>query len=527
MLNSNTEILEVCASVLDASKLDKREQKLLDGISPAPADLREEVIRRILSGDDVLGESYMRINSPGDLRPHGETYTPDKIVTSMVNYAKSMRIPKRVIDCGCGSGRFSIESANSFPEAKIIAIDSSPFATMMCKCNVAVLGLESRITVLLGDFTNSRTLNERIDGPTLWLGNPPYVRHHDLPESKKKWLAKEASRLGMRSSGLSGLHAYFFLAIAKRYREQDYGVLVTSAEWMDVKYGQLIRDLLLKKLGLKRILLADQSSSLFERINTTTVITCFDAANIGGEVEALAYDCSEPPSSAIVSSQSMLQESKWSKFFDSAGDEVVSEGYVKLGDFARVHRGIVTGANKFWVIKGDCKINVPSIPVISHAREIIGIGNSLEDIGNLSRLIILPSDLDTLDDDGKQRALEIIRKGEKEGVDKGYVASSRRNWWSIDPGKPAAILMTYMARRAPVFVANPRHVRSLNVVHGIYPDIELSSHAIDGLVEYLNQYVPISSGRTYSGGLTKYEPKEVEALRVPSPKMLEEDAWRS
>ena len=87
--------------------------------------------------------------------------------------------------------------------------------------------------------------------------------------------------------------------------------------------------------------------------------------------------------------------------------------------------------------------------------------------------------------------------------------------------------MTYMARRAPVFIANPERIRSLNVVHGIYPLVELSDFAVSGLVAYLNSSVARSEGRTYSGGLTKFEPREVENLWVPSPAMLEEGSWRS
>ena len=35
------------------------------------------------------------------------------------------------------------------------------------------------------------------------------------------------------------------------------------------------------------------------------------------------------------------------------------------------------------------------------------------------------------------------------------------------------------------------------------------------LVAWLNTHVGTAAGRTYAGGLTKFEPKEVERLRIP------------
>jgi hypothetical protein len=40
------------------------------------------------------------------------------------------------------------------------------------------------------------------------------------------------------------------------------------------------------------------------------------------------------------------------------------------------------------------------------------------------------------------------------------------------------------------------------------------------LVTWLNKNISTGSGRTYAGGLTKFEPKEVERLRIPNPQTL-------
>jgi hypothetical protein len=44
------------------------------------------------------------------------------------------------------------------------------------------------------------------------------------------------------------------------------------------------------------------------------------------------------------------------------------------------------------------------------------------------------------------------------------------------------------------------------------------------LVEHLSRSVGLEDGRTYAGGLTKFEPREMQRLRVPSLELLEAGA---
>ena len=72
---------------------------------------------------------------------------------------------------------------------------------------------------------------------------------------------------------------------------------------------------------------------------------------------------------------------------------------------------------------------------------------------------------------------------------------------------PAPILATYMARRPPVFVRNLGDARHINIAHGIYPRERLSLKALDRLAAALRETATTAHGRTYAGGLTKFEPR--------------------
>jgi hypothetical protein len=69
-------------------------------------------------------------------------------------------------------------------------------------------------------------------------------------------------------------------------------------------------------------------------------------------------------------------------------------------------------------------------------------------------------------------------------------------------------------------VRNLCDARHLNIAHGLYPREPLAAPTITGLLAYLRKNVSTSAGRTYAGGLTKFEPGEVERLQIPAPAML-------
>ena len=76
-----------------------------------------------------------------------------------------------------------MEAARRFPKAELIAVESDPLASLMSRANLAVLGKGKQSRVMLADFRDAKLA--ATNGRTLYIGNPPYVRHH-LIESRWK-----------------------------------------------------------------------------------------------------------------------------------------------------------------------------------------------------------------------------------------------------------------------------------------------------------------------------------------------------
>ena len=77
-----------------------------------------------------------------------------------------------------------------------------------------------------------------------------------------------------------------------------------------------------------------------------------------------------------------------------------------------------------------------------------------------------------------------------------------------------------MARRPPGFIINKADARHINIAHGLYPREYLGEAVQKKLVAFLQTNISQKSGRTYAGGLTKFEPREMERLIVPGPALL-------
>lgn len=504
-----------------------QEQTLITSLPDAAQETVENVKSAIAAGQDPLGDLFCELRSADERRPLGAIYTPATIVNAMLEWAADEISPQQVIDPGSGSGRFLVAAGRRFVDAALTGIEIDPVAAILSRAHLAAAGMARRSQVLTCDYRDFSPSDTQ--GPTLFIGNPPYVRHHNISREWKQWLSAAARQQGLTASQLSGLHVHFFVATQSLARNGDVGVFVTASEWLDVNYGRVVRELLLTHLGVKLIQLIEPTLAPFPGTATTAVITGFTVGEQPTEISiqriARLDELGASPSGQQVARNTLFAASRWSQFTRPAVNR--RQDFVELGELCLVHRGQATGANAVWIANGH-PFDLPQsvlFPAVTRARELLDIvdarnGDALEDLSRLRRIIDLPHDLDTFDGLERQNVEAFLRYAMARGVDQGYLASHRKPWWCVGLRMPAPILATYMARRRPVFVRNPAGARHINVAHGLYPREQLDDELLLLLTRFLNQYVNTTDGRVYAGGLTKFEPREMERLLVPRPEAL-------
>ncbi len=526
-------------------------------VQPLP-DL-DAVRDEIRCGGDPLGAAFCALRDPARRRPFGQTFTPPAVIDSMISWAAADAGcgPARVVDPGSGSARFLLAAGRRWPGASLIGVEIDPVAAIIGRASLAAAGLAARSRIILGDY---RAVSlPPATGPTLFLGNPPYVRHHHIGPEWKAWLRRAAAERGLPGSGLAGLHVHFFLATARHAQPGDLGALITAAEWLDVNYGRLARGLLLGPLGAESVHLIEPAVPVFADAIATSAITCFRPGQAVGTVRlarvARVGDLKSLTDGCPVPAAVLRDAARWGPLLPGAappgaplpgaappgaplpgapppGAGVplrarrtragLPDGHVELGELCRVHRGQVTGANAVWVTSGPHAL----IPVrfqfaaVTRARELFAADGVLPPGAALRRVIDLPADLAELTSAEQAAVARFLRAAAAAGAADGYVARHRSPWWRVRLADPPPILASYMARRPPVFVRNLAGARFVNIAHGLYPREPLPPRLLDALAGYLSRSVSTGQGRVYAGGLVKFEPKEMERLPVPAPDLL-------
>lgn len=523
--------LAAAAVALGARRVPRwsaEEEQLARRPAPLPPQLATRLRERIRGGEDPLGEEFCRVRSPKCRRARGATYTPPGIVEAMVERAARDACPQRIVDPGLGSGRFLVAAGRRFPNARLLGVELDPLPALIARGNLAASGMAGRAEVVRDDYRAAAL--EPLRGRTLFVGNPPYVRHHLISPGWKRWFVDEAGRRGLVASRLAGMHAHFYLATALKAAAGDCGSFITAAEWLDVNYGGLVRELLLQQLGLREIILLEPTTMPFPDAAVTAAITRFQVGSRPhsirlGRVRDLDELRQGGRGRAVRRGQFRARQ-RWSRLTQPGRRPPA--GYVELGELCRVHRGQATGANRFW-IHGPHSEGLPGrvlVPTVTGARELFRAGGVLSDVSRLRRVIDLPADLGVFEGEERRAIERFLRLGRRQGVPLGYLASHRKAWWSVGLPPPAPILASYMARRRPAFVRNPVAARHLNVAHGIYPRQRLRQHLLMALVDALSEAAHLRDGRTYAGGLTKFEPREMERLLVPGLELLERSCAR-
>jgi predicted RNA methylase len=498
------------------------ERKIATKETPASADELGALKDAIRAGVDLLGAEFQRLRSPEKRRARGAVYTPPAIVEAMIDWAKAEDgdAPARIVDPGCGSGRFLMAAAAAFPKATLVAVEIDPLAALLLRANAAAAGFADRLTVYLGDYLTLKL--PKIEGRTLFIGNPPYVRHHQIANEAKTWFGETAVRLGFRASKLAGLHVYFFLRTREIARAGDFGAFITSSEWMDVNYGSVLRTMLADGLGGAALYILDPAVRPFDDTLTTGSIACFRVGNRPEKFTVravMSLDELKPLGKGkSLAWSTVTKATRWSTLVKPLKRK--PSGVIELGELFRVHRGQVTGCNAIWIAGAEAS-RLPArflFAAITRARELFALnGAALDHSHHLRRVIDLPVDLETLTAAERRIVDQFLKWAKSCDAHSGFVATQRRAWWAVGLREPPPIFCTYMARRPPVFVRNKAKARYLNIAHGLYPRQPMTDDELTGVLSYLRETVGTSGGRTYAGGLVKYEPSEVERLHIPDP----------
>lgn len=481
-------------------------------------------------GVDVIGTAYEKLVSGVERRPRGQFQTPFWAADVMASWLLA-EPTELLLDPGVGAGRLlfrALKAGRHSPE-KMLGLDVDPLSLTMARLNVELRDPDKRTQLCLRrrDFLTG-SLAERPDAITC---NPPYSRHHSIPPGQKEAIhAGFESRLGQRFNRLAALHVLFLIRALEVARPGARIAFITPADWLDVGYGRSIKRFVLERAYVESIVLFDEDHLFFDGAMTSAAVTFIRKEPCDGRATRIVRLPRElPPRQQVLAAVKGTSVALGAEEVELAGERrwgrlhrQAIEG-TRLGDFARVRRGLATGCNRFFSLSEETRkrfgIDESDLrPAIVSPRLISGT--------ELTRSFLeaLPDDqprwvLDRRDAEAEKDRSPIaryLRWGRKHlNADSGYLASNRKPWYSLEKRGDCPILFSYMNRENPRFIRNRAKAVPLNTFLIVEPKDEIDP---DELCAALNsQFVRdqlANDRRNYGGGLWKLEPREVEELKI-------------
>ena len=242
-----------------------------------------------------------------NIKNTGQIYTPNFLVSNMLDIAKyndNNILRKNIIDNSCGNGAFLIEIVRRYCKSFLkkygesnkrelkkhlekyihgIEIQNGEIAECIANLNneVKMFGLSN----IRWDLVCANTLSvDSYDGKMDFVvGNPPYVRVHNLNESYKK-----VKEFKFSQKGMTDLYIVFFEISLKMLNKSGTMCLITPSSFLKSGAGAELRKYIYENKNLTKVV----DLGHFQPFNATTytIITLFKMGGANRQIEYYTYD---------------------------------------------------------------------------------------------------------------------------------------------------------------------------------------------------------------------------------------------
>ena len=469
------------------------------------------------------------------LRKKGQFWTPDWVAEAMITYVLGGSSTD-IFDPAVGAGAF-------FKAAKNVSL------TQQREINLLGMELdpESRQQALdaglsVGDLREVEIRDFLLNPPKrefdAIVANPPYIRHHRLSQETKSYLKHFGTNLiGKPLDGRAGYHVYFFLRALQVLSKQGRLAFIMPADVCEGVFAKVLWRWVLGNYRLDAVITFAPEATPFPGVDTNAIV--FMLRNDKPKTAFTWAKCLSPNDSKLRAwVASNFQNSEIEIHASSRTiKEAVETGLSRppsngvrhravLGDFAFVVRGIATGANDFFFLTQARarELCIPTewlIPAVGRTRDVPGEVITADTIGDLKasgRPTLLLS-LDATPQATLPKPLrQYVKHGEKLGLDKRSLISSRNPWYKMEVRTTPPFLFAYLGRRNARFIRNLAGVVPLTGFLCLYSrssDLDF----IEKLWNVLRDSETINNlalvGKSYGAGAIKVEPRALERLPLP------------
>ena len=458
------------------------------------------------------------------LRDKGQFWTPEWVTKAMVSYI--VKDTNLVFDPAAGKGAFLNALLQTNPSINYYGIDIDEYV------------LEDEIYHKNNCFVEIRDF---IKNPpqkkfNAIIANPPYIRHHRIDEKMKQFLKELFIKItGFTIDGRAGYHIYFFVQALNLLDKNGRLAFIMPADTCEGIFAQKLWQWITKNYCLECVATFHENATPFPKVDTNAIIFFIKKSEPVQIIKWIKANEANEELFNFVKSDFKDTNHITLEINNRDLKEALATGLSRpeqnncdfkydLNDFAKVIRGIATGANDFFFLTTQ-QVQELAIPkeflklAIGRTKDVTGDKLTIEDIKKLeenNRPTILLSI--NSNDNIPESVANYLQEGEKLGLPDRPLIKQRKLWYKMEHREVPPILFAYLGRRNSRFIKNEAGVVPLTSFLCIYPiyDDELY---IANLCEALNDPETIQNlrlvGKSYGSGAIKVEPRNLDKVPIP------------
>jgi len=478
------------------------------------------------------------------LRQKGQFWTPDWVAQGMVAYVVDGDCDE-VFDPAVGAGAF-------FRAVKQIAKEAGRSIRLRgTEIDPAALGKavhnELSVVDLAGVQIRDFVLNPPSGPLPAIVANPPYIRHHRLgSDVKAKLRAFAVKRIGRPLDGRAGIHVYFLLRALQLLKRDGRLAFIMSADTCEGVFAPTLWHWITRNYCLDAILTFAPEASPFPGVDTNAIVFMIrnakpashflwakcNAAGCDGFKQWALAGLKGRSSEVLTIYRRSVAEGLATGFSREPG--TIDANAPRLGDFAKVLRGIATGSNEFFFLTRSraASLRIPHeflIPAVGRTRDVAGeeiTSKTLDALDAIGRPTLLFSPDGRPLDAFPKAVREYLRHGEEMGLPKRPLIASRQPWYKMETRQPPPFLFAYLGRRNARFIRNQAGILPLTGFLCVYPRSN-EPELVNRLGEALRHPETIANlrlvGKSYGQGCIKVEPRALERLPLASAVTMESE----
>ncbi|MBY8964296.1 MAG: N-6 DNA methylase [Donghicola eburneus] len=483
--------------------------------------------------------NFREFESPEKLR--GGYYTPGDLAAFLAKWIGHIS-PSRILEPSCGDGVFFDALALTDNKADIVGFELDEREA--CKARERTPSSRvGRTDIRSKDFLGW-ALDALDDGSERFdavVGNPPFIRYQYLPPVFQVRAAAIFERLGCKFTKHTNAWVSFVLACFELLKPGGRLAMVVPAEIIHVMHAQSLRAHL--GANAKRLVVIDPEELWFDG-------TLQGAVLLLAEKKAAPTDHAEGLGVYPVSGRSFLSldpedifntpqamngktvEGKWTRALLASStrallDELIDANMARrFDDVAQVDVGIVTGANKFFLV-GDETVAQYGLekwayPMFGRSEHCPGVVYDKEQ-HRANAEDGKPTNFIWFQDQTVEKTKlgrEYIRRGEQENLHNRYKCRIRSPWYAVPSVYATEVGMLKRSHDTPRLILNRIGAFTTDTAYRIRTKEGSAEQLVYSFLNALTALSAELEGRHYGGGVLELVPSEIEKLLLPPPSKI-------